>query len=405
MAIDISELQSECAHLRNAQESMRSALSQAEAVDVIVRWADLWRDLGSPFRREAQLLGGSFSWEMVDCSLTPLVESLTLENLWELIDAEGVRGMVGPALIGHVIAANTPLLSWASLLRGLLLRSAAVVKLPSGPTAAWAEIFQRSLATVSPILAESISLLSWPGGTESLDACLCQNVDTLVAYGNDAAISELRGRCPANTTFVGYGHRVSFGLMLRGIDWKAAADGFSRDVLLYEQGGCLSAQTVFIEGDFAAARSFGAELANALANSATRFPQAARSAGEAARVREARALARMEPSAAIWEDADLRWTVIARSDEAFVGSPGHGVVSVQPIQNMSSLPVALHPIIDRLQGCAIAGGEAALAAQMLSRLGVSRICASGDLQRPPFSWREDGRDLLRSLLPGGIENQ
>ena len=45
--------------------------------------------------------------------------------------------------IGHVIAGNTPLLAWTSLLRALLMRSASVVKLPSGDAAEWGQAVPR----------------------------------------------------------------------------------------------------------------------------------------------------------------------------------------------------------------------------------------------------------------------
>lgn len=407
LAIDISELRSECTRLRKAQAETLALVSQSEVVELIAQWASQWRDPGNSFRREAQSLSGPFSWEMVAYSLIPLVESLTTEKLRELIDSEDVKEVVGPALLGHVIAANTPLLSWVSLLRGMLMRSASVVKVPSGPAAVWAEIFHRSLAAISPVLARTISLVRWRGGTDTLDSCFCQSVDTLLAYGSDATISQLRRNCPDSTVFVGYGHRVSIGLMRHDADRAMAAAGFARDIFIYDQGGCLSAQTIFAEGDYEAARSFGPVLAAALANTVANFPQGPRSAVEAVRVREARGLAQMAQNSAVWGDETLRWTVIAQPGDTFAASPGHGIVSIQPLTSLQTLPNALRPISGCLQGCAIAAPDPEHfmeAAGALSALGASRLCPPGDLQRPPFSWREDGRDLLRSLLPSGIEN-
>ena len=67
-----------------------------------------------------------------------------------------------------------------------------------------------------------------------------------MAQGSDETLRALRTLCPAGTPFVGYGHRVSFGVVCKGS--TNAAAGFAKDVLLYDQGGCLSPQTIFVEG-------------------------------------------------------------------------------------------------------------------------------------------------------------
>ena len=77
-----------------------------------------------------------------------------------------MRDALGVPHVGHVIAGNTPLLAWTSLLRALLMRSASLVKLPSGDAAEWGKLFHASLADVSPALASGIELRQWPGGDD-----------------------------------------------------------------------------------------------------------------------------------------------------------------------------------------------------------------------------------------------
>src|SRR6185437_3432359 len=119
------------------------------------------------------------------------------------------------------------------------------------------------------------------------DAALCCGVDLVMAHGSDATIQDLRALCPPHVGFVGYGHRVSFGLTLAGATTDEAARGFARDVLLYDQGGCLSPHTVFVEGAWEEAVAFGARLASALTLAVHVYPLAARSPQAAMRVREA----------------------------------------------------------------------------------------------------------------------
>ncbi len=381
------------AALRRRHAETLARVPQAEIVAALSALGERWRDPGYHLRREAETWTEPFPFAMVQVSLEALLSSLTPEALWALIDAETVRGAVGYPVVGHVVAGNTPLLAWVSILRALLVRSASLVKLPSNAAARWAYVFQKSLTEIAPLLAENVYLAQWPGGTRDLDAALCAHADLVLAHGSDAALADLRALCPPGTPFAGYGHRVSFGLTLPGADWDAAAQGLARDILIYDQGGCLSPQVLYIVGDFSDAERFAAMLADALAETAIRFPLPVRAASAAGAVAEARALAFMEDGAAVWSDDSRRWTVIARPESKFRGSPTFGVVSVQPLAAPADLPEALASVAGRVQGCAVAGAAESYLP------GVPYLCAPGAMQAPPLGWRQDGRDVLRVLLP------
>jgi len=379
--------------LRRHHADILVPMPQAEVVDSLAALADRWRDPAYPPRREAETWQEPFPFAMVQVSLDALLHSLAPEALWVLIDAEDVRDAQGYPIIGHVIAGNTPLLAWVSIIRALLVRSASFVKLPSGPAAQWGRLFQRTLADVSPDLAACVHLDRWPGGTTERDAALCAGVDLVMAHGSDATMRALRALCPPPTRFIGYGHRVSFGLVTRGGAGMGAAIGLSRDVLLYDQGGCLSPQTIFVEGDWEDTLAFATMMAGVIRVTAARYPLPVRAEAAAMAVREARDLARMGEGNRVWEDRALRWTIVARRQSTFTPSPTFGVVSVQPLASLEDLPEALMPVAGHLQGCAVAGE----AKDYLP--GVSHLCAPGELQAPPLSWRQDGRDVLRVLTP------
>ncbi len=391
MDITPSLIAEDAARLRLAQAALPP---QAAIVDALAALADRWRDPAYPLRQEAEALDDPFPFLMVWVSLEAILDSLRPAEMWGLIDAENCRDAQGFPVVGHVIAANTPLLAWVSVIRALLVRSASLVKLPSGPAAQWGRLFHRSLADVSPALAACVSLHQWPGGTAELDAALCQNADTVMAHGGDETTSALRGLIPAETPFVGYGHRVSLAVLPAGTATPETLAELARDVLLYDQGGCLSPQTVFVEGNWTETLQSAEQFAAALRQIAIDYPLPVRSPRAAPAVREARALASMEPDCRIWAGEDLRWTVIARPVSAFTPSPTFGVVSVQPLASLPDLPRAVGTVAHVLQGCAAAGeGTAAYLP------GVSRLCPPGQLQAPPLGWRQDGRDVLRLLLP------
>ncbi len=379
--------------LRRSHADILVPMPQAEVVDSLAALAERWRDPAYPPRLEAETWQEPFPFAMVQVSLDALLYSLAPEALWVLIDAEDVRDAQGYPIIGHVIAGNTPLLAWVSIIRALLVRSASFVKLPSGPAAQWGRLFQKTLADVSPDLAACVHLDQWPGGTTEREAALCAGVDLVMAHGSDATMCALRALCPPPTRFIGYGHRVSFGLVTRGNGTPEAAAGFAKDILLYDQGGCLSPQTIFVEGTWEDALAFAERLAAALPVVAARYPLPVRAEQGGAAVREARGLAWMGAGNRLWEDPSLRWTVIARPQPAFAPSPTFGVVSVQPLTSLEDLPEAVASVASCLQGGAVAGKESDYIPN------VSYLCAPGELQAPPLSWRQDGRDVLRVLTP------
>ncbi len=395
---DVAGIHAALTRLRLAHREILAPMPQAEVVAVLAEIASRWRDPNYSLRREAEGWQEPFPWAMVQVSLNALLDSLNPEELWRLIDAENAREAVGCPVIGHVIAGNTPLLAWVSVVRALLVRSASFVKLPSGPAAGGGRLFHQTLADVSPELGKCVHIAEWPGGAGEWDAALCQGADLVMAHGSDQTISALQELCPAPKPFIGYGHRVSFGLVLTGRGTREAAHGFARDILLYDQGGCLSPQTIFVEGDWEATMAFAARLADALAQAAECYPLPMRAERAAMMVREARGLAYMEDGNQLWEDPGLRWTVIARPQRLFVPSPTFGVISVQPLETLTDLPEAISPVAAYLQGCAVAGDAPGYLP------GVLRLCKPGELQAPPLSWRQDGRDVLRVLLPYALRH-
>ena len=391
----VKRVQAAAAELRRRRTETLARMPQEAVVAAVAEFGHRWRDPAYPQRREAEAWQEPFPFAMVQVSLEALLGSLTPDALWDLIDAEDVRNAAGYPLIGHVIAGNTPLLAWVSMIRALLVRSASLVKLPSNAASRWAYLFQRSLQEIAPDLAACVSLVQWPGGTSALEAALCAEADLVMAHGSDATLRDLRALCPQDTPFVGYGHRVSFGVLLPDADGRKAARGFAKDVLLYDQGGCLSPQTIFVVGDGNKTTQFASLLAEALTKKAQEYPLPVRAERAASAVAEARALAWMEDGNRLWEDPARRWTVIVRPHSRFAASPTFSVVSVQPLASLDDLPEAVSSVADRLQGCAVAGSFT----DGGYLPGVSHLCEPGHLQAPPLAWRQDGRDVLRGLLP------
>lgn len=388
------------ARLRRARAQVLAPMPQSQVVEMIAQWAALWHNPNFAFRREAERLTKPFPFSHAQVSLDGLLPSLAAPALHALIDAEGVRDAFGAPLVGHVIAGNTPLLAWVSLLRAGLMRSASFAKLPSGEAARWAELFVRSLAFVSPALASTIALAEWPGGTSAWDDTLCTQADLVMCQGGDDTIAALRARTPSATPFVGYGHALSFGLLLGDADWNAAAVGFARDILVYAQGGCLSVKTILVQGDGENAARFARHLTPALRQSSLFYPAPPLTPQDWDCHSTARLLGRMQPGASCPSAPDDPFVVLAWTGRELRVQSGTNVVTVQSLPPRTRLGTVLAPLAGRLQGCALAGTPTRALRATLDVLGVSRVCAPGEMQAPPFAWRQGRRDVLRVLREG-----
>jgi acyl-CoA reductase-like NAD-dependent aldehyde dehydrogenase len=400
----VNQIQSTAALLRATASAEFAHTKQSDIVQTISEFADYCRAERGRFLTEARKICDPFPFCMVELSLHALLDSLSTEALWRLIDSENVREKTGYPVIGHIIAGNTPLVAWTSMIRALLIRSASLVKLPSGAPAVWGRLFAETLREVAPSLAGNcIALLEWPGGTAALDSAFSNSVDMLVVYGSDRTIDTFR-TLRAGKPMLSYGHRVSIGLVLQEVDLEAAAQGFATDILLYDQSGCLSPHAIYVEGDWDRTTIFGRELAAALQERVKQLPLPRRDISAAHKVRTARSLSRMEEGIEVWEDTtDLRWSIFARKSIEFSLSPTHGVVSVHCLPSIDFLQSAFLGICksDLLQGCAVAiKPEVTIPAAVVSvlrSLGVSYLCQPGRLQLPSLSWREDDHDVLKSL--------
>lgn len=390
------------ARLRRTQADILAPMPQSQIVDTIAQWAALWQDAGFSFRREAERLTAPFPFSHVQVSLDGLLPSLTAPALHALIDSEAMRESFGVPLVAHVIAGNTPLLAWVSLLRALLMRSASFAKLPSGPAAQWAGLFVRSLASVSPALASTIALAEWPGGTALLDDALCAHADLVMCQGGDQAIAALRARTPPATPFVGYGHALSFGLVLTNADWDTAAQGFARDILVYAQGGCLSVKTLLVQGDLDNAARFARLLTLAMRQSCLLYPAPPLTPQDWGHHRTARLLGQMQPGTSSPSAPDDPFVVLVWTGREFHVQSGTNVVTVQAMPPRARLDTRLAACAGLLQGCALAGTPAPSLLATLDTLGISRVCAPGEMQAPPLSWRQNRRDVLR-VLRGSAE--
>ena len=340
------------------------------------------------------------------------IETLCVDELGclEVLDrfvpsVSGQKRASGPPLMTHVLAGNVPGAGLDSVIFSLLVKSATLVKTSSAEPVLPA-LFARSIRDIDPNLGACLSVVSWPGGNAELEDLAYGRADMVVASGSDASLAAIRRRTRGQ--FIGYGHKVSFGLVTKEslTDAKEIAHKAAYDVALYDQQGCLSPQLIYVEeGGAVTPEEFAALLAVGLAHWQTELPRGPVPPEVSTAIRGVRDEAEWQTLAG--KDIVLHaspngtdWTVVYDADPIFVQSPLYRTIRVKPLRNITQLGGILHAWRPYLEAVGVASGSARIAtlADTLGTLSVNRVCPIGTMQHPPLSWRHGGRLRIGDLV-------
>ncbi len=396
----------------------------AEIVDCIAAAAAHLLDPGDPIRREADALLGAatgYSSAMTTLVIERMAADWQREPLHRLLDAEvggpavldgfaPARGRrrvraYGPDLVFHVFAGNVPGVAVTSLVRSLLVKAPSLGKLASGQPVL-PVLFARTLAAVDPELAHCLAITYWPGGTSDAEWRMLQAADLVAVYGGPEAVASFRERIPANHRLVVHGPRFSAGLVARESleEDPDLSDRIGRAVATFDQQGCVSPHTVWLE-DPGRDRidEFADELAHSLRRIELQLPRGRISPAEASAIQQERGAAELrghEGPVRVLASAGTEWTVILDSEPAFRPSCLNRFVHLHPVDSLDEVPDLLRPAGHQLQSVALAvPPERRFAlADALARVGATRITTFDRIPWPPPEWHHDGRGPLSELL-------
>jgi hypothetical protein len=385
-------------------------------------------DPADPFRREAEQLlpvVSGYDAEMVRLGLQGFLQTFRAPQLHRFVAEDFANPKVldefqpalkggfvrafGPRLLVHSWAGNVPALPLWSLACGLLVKAGNIGKLPSAEPV-FASLFARLLAEVHPPLAECLAIVWWKGGDAASASALFEEADVVLAYGGNDTIAQVRSQVPVTARFLGYGHKLGFGLVARSVLDAQRAPVLARlaahDIARYEQQGCYSPQQFYVEhGGRVDPRTFAHYLAAELANLQRRFPRRALALEEAAAISGWRQSAELrsldDKGAELMGAEDAAWHV-AYSDTPQPLSPTGGgrSILVSAVDTLDAVLPLVAPHARFLQTCGIAAQPQQLfrISEALGRAGVTRICALGAMTAPEAGWHHDGRFNLADLV-------
>lgn len=243
---------------------------------------------------------------------------------------------------------------------------------------------------------------TWSGDDDAVDLA---HFDAVVAFGNDSTLARI-AQAASPSTFIGYGSKATIGYASRDAladeaQVKAIAEGAARDLVLYESEGCLSLHALFVEdGGAIAPQRFCALLAEAVERAAVEFPPGKRDARASARIASARNLAAFRSATgrgAVFSDERASYLAVLDPPQ---NEPPAFLPRALAVHTISSPDDAVAYVRRHelpLEAIAVAGVRDDIIDAALA-LGVNRITAFGELQRPPACGNHGGRSRIADFI-------
>jgi hypothetical protein len=315
----------------------------------------------------------------------------------------------GPRLATHVFSGNVPGVGVTSLIRSLLVKAGTLGKTAAGEPLLPA-LFAQGIAETDPELGACIAVTYWPGGNEALEQVAIGAAEAVIVYGGDEVVAAIRARVPTHARFMGYGHKLSFGVIgreaLTADESVAVAARAALEVATFDQQGCVSPHVFYVEeGGDTSPREWARMLAHAMEEAERTLPRGTLNPREASGIRQLRGEAEFSQLAGngveLHASAEgTAWTVIFDPDPAFAASCLNRVARVKPVPRLERVPGLVGSLGPYLQTAGVAADPERLLwlAGSLGRLGVSRIAPLGQMAWPPPAWNHDGRPPLRDLI-------
>ena len=299
-----------------------------------------------------------------------------------------------PQLIYHICAGNLAISAWTSIAQGLLLGARNVVKLPS----------DREDSSARKEILEFIQSLPRPlrqmvETHRTLDPKVLSRADVVVAFGSDATMARLRAQVRWDQKFIAHGHALSLLWIAEPAKLTLQqASACAKDVLTYDQLGCLSPQAIYAPRG-TKMKALGDKLASALESHWQKIDsKPSRPLAVAARIVEARDVAH-SLGHQVWlpPQKHMGWTLIHDPASEFQASPLHGVIYLRQVAE-AQLSIALASVTGRISTVGLVGEISSRLENVFLSLGVSRFCPSGHMQFPPLTWHHDGRPTLADMV-------
>jgi len=275
----------------------------------------------------------------VSTGYQPRLIERAIENAFSVLRLEHLRELPAAeqSLVTlHVLPANVFTAGLPGIYTALGMGHFCALK-PSRSELVFTNLLISSFMRIAPALAARLNRVDW---TKEV----LQETDIVIAFGSDDTLATLKAQIPPKTRFVGYGHKLSVAVIQEEALTSAQSDqtlnNLIADAELFDLQGCLSPQIVFIQDN-------------------------------------------IPPG---WEEKLRRHC--ARIPE------------LRTFKQWQDVQCVLQPLVPHLSALGYAGSAGWKQSHQSDweRLGFSRICHLGEMQRPPLSWPNGGMAISEILV-------
>jgi len=175
------------------------------------------------------------------------IEALTLRR----VDFKGnyfeKRSPLG--IITHILPGNSEGLSFLAAIEALLVGNTSIVKLSSTESDLAIELCLNLIENdTSGCIQSRLAFLRLESNSKLLSRALALS-HGVSAWGGDSALSSIKSLLSPQTTFIPWGHKISFALVSKGEKSKEQLEKLAHDVIDLNQQACSSPQSLFLECD------------------------------------------------------------------------------------------------------------------------------------------------------------
>lgn len=381
---------------------MVEASARAELLD---RAAAAWSDRGSAVRALARTALADAEWSSavietaLDDALLGFDGATALRQGAEARggpDAEASRRPVLVILPGNVIGPAV-----AAAFCAAAAGARAVLK-AAGPERVLAPLVADQFDRIGPTLAGTIDARYWKGGDIAIEVDEFARARHIVLLGSDATLASV-GHRAGRMDVRGYGTAYSVGYVAAGAAYAMAARAAARDVCLFDQRGCMSPQTIYVQGDDGDALRFAHALAAALRTTGAELPRARITRAEAETLADR--VRRFAVTALAAQTHGLDTLLLGprreQTPEFIVVVEAGGPPTLESFGRIVSIK-ACADLDHALEWCdperhvfdsfGYAGMDERDAVQATAVF--SRVCALGEMQRPSFGYRPQISDFV-----------
>lgn len=358
-------------------------LDEGQRLDAALSIARRVRDPFDSLGREARkklLASSGLSREGLELALTQHLEADASATDRARLFAWALDGRAPgepPSGRCHVVlSSNVVTGAFRAIVLGLLSAPEVLVK-PSRREPAFPTLLVRE---IGPLLAS--------GSLALVDSLAAVAGDRVHAYGNDASLDAIERSLLPGVHFRGHGSGFGVAVIDETADIDAAASTLARDVVAFDQRGCLSPRVALVLGGPARARSVALALHQALTDLGQKIPRGELDTGTATELASFRQT--MQALGELWEERDH---LVAFDDAAteLVLPPAARAVAVLACSDLSAAARMLEPVSRWITTLGLASSRDGAAFDALRPRGA-RVAMLGAMQAPPLDGPVDERE-------------